>query len=417
MNTHGLDLTNWAIVISIAVAMGLVLIRLRLPSMVAFIIAGVVLGPTGFGFVKNLGAVNVLAEIGVLMLLFLAGMKLSVANFIRVLPKVALAVALQVAGAVGVAFALSGLLGWSPHASLLFGFMLAMSSTAVALNILDELGEAETRVGQLTIGLMIAQDIAVVPMLIIVEGFGAPTLDVFGIGFRILIALGALAAIIYAFRRDQLLHLPWIDRLKGRDDILALLTLMACFAAAALSGVLGLSPAYGAFAIGLVVGNTSIRNEIKRVATPIQSILVVMFFLSVGLLIDLSYVRENLVLVLGAAFGSILFKTALNIASLRASRIAPAKAYQVGLATAQIGEFSFILAGAGLSGAVLDNADYRLAIAVIAATLVMSPIWMVLARRIQRGANESLRAVRIGLRALRPGRAPNTTETDSTKSD
>lgn len=405
MLDHGLDLTNWALVIAIAVGMGLLLIRLRLPSMVAFILTGVVLGPTGFGVVKNLGAVNVLAEIGVLLLLFLAGMKLSISSFIGVLRNVSLAVAVQVAGAIGVAFALAGLLGWSGRASLLLGFMLAMSSTAVALNILDELGEAGSKVGQLTIGLMIAQDIAVVPMLIVVEGFGESSMDYAGIVFRILLALGALAAIIYAFRTERVLKLPWSSRLKGRDDLLALTSLMSCFAAASMSGLIGLSPAYGAFAIGLIVGNSDLRDEIKRVATPIQSVLIVMFFLSVGLLIDLEYIRENLALVLGAAIGAIVFKTVLNIASLRIARVPPARAYQVGLATAQIGEFSFILAGAGLSAAVLDSANYRLAIAIIAATLVMSPMWMLVARRIHDGANESLKLVQQGLRAMRRRRA------------
>ncbi|MEZ5939268.1 MAG: cation:proton antiporter [Hyphomonadaceae bacterium] len=413
MNVHGIDLTSWAIIIAAAIAMGLVLIQFRLPSMVAFIAAGVILGPTGFGLVSNIGAVNVLAEIGVLMLLFLAGMKMPVASFIKVLRPVSLAVGIQMAGAIGICFLMSLATGWDTRASLLFGFILAMSSTAVALNMLEELGETNTRVGQLTIGLMIAQDIAVVPMLIVVESFGAARPDIAGIVLRIAVALGALAAIIWVFRKGRVIDLPFFQQLRGRDDLVALFSLMACFAAASLSGLLDLSPAYGAFAIGLVAGNTSIGDEIKRVATPIQSVLVVMFFLSVGLLIDLTYVRENLWLVLGSALGAIVFKTALNIISLRLARVESSSAYQVGLATAQIGEFSFILAGAGLSVAALDSERYRLAIAVIAATLIMSPIWMVMARRVHDGAKASLQKVRDSLRTLRAARFAQPDQPDS----
>ncbi len=379
MEGHALDLTNLAIVVATAVAFGLVLIRLRLPSMVGFIVAGVILGPTGLKLVSNSDAVSVLAELGVLMLLFIAGLELSIPSFIRVLRPVSVAVLVQTAGALALSFAMASLFGWDWRAAVLFGFIIAMSSTAVAITILGEIEATGTRIGELTIGLMIAQDIAVVPMLIVVEGFQHAEIQIVPLLFRTLVALGILAAVIVTFRAGRTLAAPFADRLKGRDDLMALLSLAACFGAAALGGLLDLSPAYGAFVAGLIVGNTTLRAEVVRVATPIQSLLLVVFFLSVGLLIDLAFIAENLLLVLGAAFCVILFKTGLNILSLILAGAKPSDASQVGLATAQIGEFSFILAGAGLATAVLDDELYRLAIAVIAATLIVSPVWMTLA--------------------------------------
>ena len=396
MEGHGLDLTNLAIVVAVAVVLGLVLIRAHLPSMVGFIVAGVILGPTGLGLVSNSDAVNILAQLGVLMLLFIAGMELSIPAFVRVLRPVLLAVALQMIGAIALAFAMGHFFDWSPRAAVLFGFIIAMSSTAVALTIVQEIGETGTRIGELTVGLMIAQDIAVVPMLVVVEGFQYEEIRVLDLVFKTLIALGVLALVIFVFRRGQTFKLPFFERVSGRDDLIALLGLATCFGAAALGGVLELSPAYGAFVAGLILGNSNLNHEAMRVVSPIQSLLLVVFFLSVGLLIDLNYIRDNAMLVLGAAFCVILFKTGLNILSLRVAGEKMAVASQAGLATAQIGEFSFILAGAGLSTLVLDAERHRQAIAVIAATLIMSPIWMTLARVVHDRAMAGIARLRSG---------------------
>ena len=382
MEGHSLDLTNLAIVVATAVAFGLLLIRAHLPAMVGFIVAGVILGPTGLKLVSTSDAVSVLAELGVLMLLFIAGLELSVPSFNRMLRPATIAVVVQIAGALGLSFAMAGAFGLDWRASVLFGFIIAMSSTAVAIKILGEIKETQTRIGELTVGLMIAQDIAVVPMLIVVEGFEQPRIEIASLLVRMVIALGVLGFVLYFFRRGRTIEAPFAARLTGRDDLIALLALAACFGAAALGGVLDLSPAYGAFLAGLVVGNSNLRAEAVRVVTPIQSLLLVVFFLSIGLLIDLQFIADNALLVLGAALGVVLFKTGLNLISLRLAGVKTADSYQVGLATAQIGEFSFILAAAGLSTSVLSDDLYRLAITVIAATLVVSPIWMTIARRV-----------------------------------
>ncbi|MEZ5959035.1 MAG: cation:proton antiporter [Hyphomonadaceae bacterium] len=390
MDGHSLDLTNLAIVVAAAVLFGLAFIRAHLPSMVGFIVAGVMLGPTGLGLVSNSQSVGALAELGVLMLLFIAGLELSVPSFVRVLRPAAIAVVVQTLGALSLAFAMSGIFGWDWRACILFGFIITMSSTAVAIRIITELKETKSAIGELTVGLMIAQDIAVVPMLIFVESLEQETIAIAPMLIRLTVALGILAFVLYFFRAGREMNAPFSERLRGRDDLVALLALAACFATASLGGVLDLSPAYGAFVAGLVVGNTNLQSETMRVVTPIQSLLLVVFFLSVGLLIDLRYIADNAILVLGAAFGIILFKTGLNLISLRLAGVETARASQVGLATAQIGEFSFILAAAGLSASVLDDDRYRFAITVIAATLVVSPIWMIIARRIHDRALASL---------------------------
>ncbi len=375
---------------AVAAGLGLVLMRLQLPAMMGYIVAGVGLGPAGLGVVNNSEQINLLAEMGVLMLLFIAGVTLSAPTFRRVLRPSSLTALGQLVGALALSFGIGALAGWSTPTAVTFGFIIALSSTAAAFSMLDELGGRNTLFGKVTTGVMIAQDILVVPMLIIVEGFGRERFDVPGLLIRIAAAMLGLALVLAAFHRGQTARVPELERVIGRTDLVALAALALCFGAAGVSGVLGLSPAYGAFLIGLVVGNTTMRNEAMRAVGPIQSLLLVVFFLSIGLLIDGRYILDNLLLVSGASIGIVMFKTALNIVLLRLNGLDRNEAIEAGLAQAQIGEFSFILASAALASGVFSRDAFNLAIAVTAASLVISPLWAVIARAVHRRAQAAI---------------------------
>jgi CPA2 family monovalent cation:H+ antiporter-2 len=157
-----------------------------------------------------------------------------------------------------------------------------------------------------------------------------------------------------------------------------------------LSGLAGLSPVYGAFLAGIVIGNSTLRSRIIPVIEPIQSILLVVFFLSIGLLIDLDFILANIALVLAAALLVVGLKTALNIFLLRITGSDPKTALLAGLSMAQIGEFSFVLAAAGFASGAFGSDIYRLAIAVTAISLLVSPIWFNLMERVEDLASESL---------------------------
>ena len=163
------ELIPLAIVALIALSCGLVLARLRQPAVVGYIIAGVVLGPSMLGLVQNEASIGLLAELGVLLLLFVIGMELSLRSFRRIW-KIALAtMALQVGGALLTMWLVGQVLGWPLSAVLLLAFVLALSSTAVAVKILEEIGELRTSAGQITVGVLIAQDLAVVPMILLLD--------------------------------------------------------------------------------------------------------------------------------------------------------------------------------------------------------------------------------------------------------
>lgn len=380
MENHDTGIVAVAVLTMVAALAGIALHRLRQPPIVGYILAGVVMGPGGLGLIADNANIRVLAELGVIMLLFVIGMEVSLKAFVLVLRVAVLTTAGQLTAALGLAALAGWAFGWSPAAVVLMGFIFAMSSTAVAMTMLDDLHELRSETGQTVVGVMIAQDIAVVPMLIIVaamggQGFSGSTLA------AVILAVLALAVFIRVLTRRGKLVLPFAESLKAQTGLLTLSMVAFCFGAAAISGTLGLSPAYGAFMAGLVIAHSNLRVEAIRTAEPVQSILLVVFFLSIGLLIDLAFISQRPWTIALLVLGGLAVKSVLNVALLRALGQPYDRALPAGLIMAQVGEFSFILAALGLSNRVIDAETHQLAISVIALSLLLSPLWMSMARR------------------------------------
>jgi len=394
MDTHLDDLTSIALVTGIAVICGLLMTRLRQPAIVGYILAGLVLGPTSLAVVQNSDDVQVLAELGVLLLLFLIGMELSLRALSAVLMTAICAMVLQVLVALGIGFGMGAVFDWSVGQSVLIGFVVALSSTAVAIKILEDIGELRSPTGRVTVGVLLAQDLAFVPMILIVESFRPGISFGFDVVIRIIVAVGVLGLLIWLLGKRGKINLPIRGWMHRQTDLIPLAALAICMAAATLAGLVGLTPAYGAFVAGLVIANSTDRKPMIRATQPIQSVLLVVFFLSIGLLLDLNYIWANLWTVLILLVLVVLTKTVLNVAILRLLREPWERAFPAGVAMGQLGEFSFVLIGVGVSVSVLDSDGYRLAIAVIALSLLISPIWTVSARRFQVIAAKGVSSIR-----------------------
>ena len=393
------ELEPLALIALVALLFGLAVSRLRQPAVIGYIAAGVVLGPSVLGLVSNEENVALLAEMGVLLLLFVIGMELSLRSFRRIW-KVALATtALQILGALGAMHLFGRILDWPMPATLLLAFVVALSSTAVAIKMLEEVGELRTRTGQIAVGVLIAQDLAVVPMMLTLDVVVSDTLDILTVG-RIVLSIGLLAALILFLSRRKRINLPVPEVVANHPDLRPLLALAVCFGAATLSGVTGLSPAYGAFLAGLAIGNSNLRQGLVESTQPIQSVLMMVFFLSVGLLIDIRLIWDNILLVLSMLLVVTVMKTVLNIGILRALRLPWTQAIITGVVLAQVGEFSFLLAGIGVRLDIIDANDFRLVITVTALSLTISPIWLATARRVHRLAAYRSAPVRQVLRLV-----------------
>ncbi|WP_420345190.1 cation:proton antiporter [Pelagibius sp.] len=385
MEGHTSSITELAIVVVAALCCGLVVRSFRQPILLGYILAGAALGPSGLGLVENRDQVQLLAELGVLMLLFFIGMELQLRS-LKAVWRIALMTTLfQIAVGVLAMSLLGFYLDWPIGLTVVLGFVVALSSTAIAIKMLEEIGEKGTRVGNVTIGILIAQDLAVIPMMLVVSTFTGGNASI-GAGtlIKLVLSIAFLAILLVYLGRGRRLRLPFAKSVGRNVDLTPLAGLAFCFGAAALAGLMELSASYGAFLAGLVIGNSTSRRVMMHYTAPIQSVLLMVFFLTIGLLMDLGYIWENLgTVVLIVTFVAIL-KTALNIVVIRAMGETWPRAFLSGVMLAQLGEFSFILAALGLTAGVISPEEHRLLVAVTVLSLIGSPIWLEAARRLHR---------------------------------
>ncbi len=406
------ELTAAAIVAMVALLCGVVMTRFRQPAIVGYILAGVALGPSGLALVSNRDAVSTLAEFGVLMLLFVVGIELDLRRFVQGWKVALFTTVIQIGGSVGAALALHQVMGWSFGLSMVLGFAVAVSSTAVVIKMLESSGDLNKPVGRAIIGILIAQDMAVVPMMLFLGGLqkhGIMPIDVAKVLFSIIFLV-----LLFWFLVRKKTRLPITARLANSHELGPLVALAWCFGAAALSGLADLSPAYGAFLAGVIIGNSAQREAILKSAEPMQAVLLMVFFLSIGLLLDFRFIWNNLGQVLLLLLMVTLFKTALNIGALRLLRQDWHSAFLAGVALAQIGEFSFLLAEVGKAGKLITSKETKLIIAVTVLSLVLSPFWLFTMRRLHRLAENGVTSFH-GLLGGVYGREANAVATAITK--
>jgi CPA2 family monovalent cation:H+ antiporter-2 len=386
---HATDLTGMAYVVLTALVCGMIFVHFRQPALVGYLFAGIILGPTGFEVIQSEGMIAGFAELGVLLLLFVIGMELSVRT-LQYTWRIALpAVLLQTGGSLIVIFALSGLLDISTKAAILLGFVVALSSTAVAVKLLEEIDALRGRVGRITVAVLIAQDLAFLPMLLVVDNLGSEGFGLAGV-FQVILSGILLYVLIRVLLRRGRQHLPFFKTITSHADLSPLAGLVYCFGASAGMGLLGLSPAYGAFLAGLVIGNSADREPMLAVVRPIQSIMLMVFFLSIGLLLDLAFLWQNLWTVLLLFLVVTLFKSALNIAILHFLKEDWPRAFLSGVMMSQLGEFSFLLAAAGLAVAAISPEEGKLIVCVTVMSLALSPFWLSTVRRLHHIAERRL---------------------------
>ena len=380
---HGDQLTDITIVVTAALACGLLLGRFRQPAIVGYILAGVVLGPSVMGFVEDREQINFLAELGVLLLLFSIGMELDVSNFRSVIRFSFIVTGLQIAIATAVILLCSWPLGWPWELSVLVGFGVALSSTAVTIKLLEDVGEIDSETGRRAVGILIAQDLAFIPMMLFVSAMGTEEDITFNSVMPVIGSVLILLVLLWFLARRRGINFPVEALARGQADLIAVGVMALCFGAAAISGLFGISTAYGAFLAGLVLGASTDRATLLRVTLPLQGVLLMVFFLSIGLLIDVTFILENLEAIFLMLLLVTLGKTAMNVGILRLLKEPWPRAWLGGVALGQVGEFSFVLVALGLSTGAVDQEGYRLFIAVIALSLIISPVWLNSARRIQ----------------------------------
>lgn len=383
---ESIGLTQIAIVVAAALAGGLVLARFKQPPILGYILTGVLLGPSAFELISNRGSVEILAELGVLLLLFVVGMELNLRSFKKVWKTATFCTLAQIVISSLIAVLLSLYYGWTPALSMLIGFIATLSSTAVVVKMMESMGEMKTDIGQLIIGILIAQDLAIAPMILIIRNFNHSWFSV-DIILKLLVSIGLIIGIITYLSRRQRVRIPLAKIVAGEKELTALASLAFCFIAAAVAGQAGLSAPYGAFLAGLVLGNTHERLVLIETTKPIQSILIMFFFLSIGVLLDIKFMWAHINIVLGLLLIVTVGKTLLNVIILHCLKLPWSQAFMVSALIAQLGEFAFLLSTVAYEANVINTFGENLIISLTVLSLAVSPLWLLFARYLKKIAD------------------------------
>ncbi len=330
----------------VSVLIAYICYRIKLVPIAGFLIAGVIIGPNALGLVQDQALVDMLAEIGIILLLFTIGIEFSLEKLARIRKAIFVGGGLQVILSVAAVVGILLFFGVDWKVAIYTGFLVALSSTAIILGLLSEQGKTDTPVGRLSLAVLIFQDFAIIAMVLfvpILSGQSDSIQDVF-------IVLGkavVLIAIVVLLARKIV---PWIlDKVAHtRRQELFLLTVMAiCFGTAALTNLADVSLALGAFLAGLVVSESHYSDHALSEILPLKTIFNAVFFVSVGMLLDIQFVIDNPLLLLGVAAGVLLLKFIISSISLLTLGYPIRVAAAAGIVLAQIGEFSFVLERAG----------------------------------------------------------------------
>jgi len=353
--------------------------RLNLVPIVGFLIAGVIIGPNALALVPDQELVDILAEIGVILLLFTIGIEFSLEKLNRIRKAIIVGGGFQVTVTTLIVVGILSLFDVSLNTSIYTGFLVALSSTAIVLGLFAQRKETDTPTGQLSLAVLIFQDLAIVVMVLLVPILAGQSES----GYDVLWILGKAILLILVVIILARRIVPWILEkvAKTRSQELFLLTVVAfCFGTVALSSMANVSLALGAFLAGLVVSESEFSEQALSEILPLRTIFNAVFFVSVGMLLDLSYVIEYPLLLLGIAAFVILLKLVITSAGLLTLGYPVRIAAASGLALAQIGEFSFVLerAGraAGMSPAGTGELGSQIFIAVSVLLMIGTPFML-----------------------------------------
>ena len=368
------------IILTLAATSGIFIGKLKQPIMIGYIIAGVLIGPGCFGLVASQEQVHFYSELGILLLLFVIGMELNIKSFLKMWKIPTLFTVIQVVGSAILALLLSKVFGLSVYVSLLTAFFTCLSSTAAIVKVLEYLGELKTDVGHIVIGILVAQDIAVVPMMLIIKECGKP------LGLSIVLELAfAVGLVVFMLRylgKKEQITIP-TNHLIPNQELVPVVTLASVFIAASLVTLCGLSEAYGAFLAGLFIGNTQARQNVLNSIKPIQNVLLMIFFLSVGLMFDLRFLFQNWFIVLISLILVTTWKIFFNSVVLKVLKIDLAKATSIGIILAQLGEFSLVLATVATQSGIIGVYGQKLIICITALSLSLSSLFIILSKKVR----------------------------------
>ncbi|WP_178987878.1 monovalent cation:proton antiporter family protein [Winogradskyella schleiferi] len=375
-------LNDILILLGFSVVIVFVLQRLKLPSIIGFLLTGVIIGPYGLSLIKAVEEVEILSEIGVILLLFVIGMELSIKQLVSIKKTVFIGGFLQVGITVGVASLVYNLLGNTWNESVFVGFLFSLSSTAIVLKTLQDRQELSEPHARNALAILIFQDIIVVPMMLITPMMAGENNDLGMSIFKLVLKSAFVVMVTYISARYIVPKLMHAVAKTNSKELFLLVTITLCFAIAFFTSELGLSLALGAFIAGLIVSESEYSHQATSIILPFRELFTSFFFVSVGMLLDLNFFIHNVLIILLIVVIVLIVKSLITAIAVAVLKYPTKTAILTGLSLFQVGEFAFILSKIGIEYNLLtpETNQYFLSVSIV--SMILTPFVIIFSETI-----------------------------------
>lgn len=369
------------IIFGLAIAVLFISHRLRLPAVVGFLLTGIFVGPYGLGLVKAIHEVEICAEIGIVLLLFTIGIEFSLGRLLQIRKSVLIGGPLQVLLTFLATLFLTRQFGHTFSKAIFFGFLVTLSSTAIVLKLMQERAEVDSPHGRITLGILIFQDIIIIPM-ILVTPLLAGSKGHLDLSLLVLLAKGiGIILLVIACAKWIVPHLLYQIARTRSHELFIMSVVVICFGVAWLTSMAGLSLSLGAFMAGLIISESEYSHQALGKILPFRDVFMTLFFVSIGMMLDIGFFFRHTGIIVLIALTVLLLKVIIAGFVTLLMGFPLRMAVLVGFALGQIGEFSFILSRVGLEGGLLGGDIYQMFLAVAILSMAATPFILALAPR------------------------------------
>jgi monovalent cation:H+ antiporter-2, CPA2 family len=365
-------LRDLVVLVAIAIPAVLLAHRLKIPTLVGFLFTGIVIGPHALGFVQDVHSVNQMAEIGSVLLLFAVGLELSLSRIVRLGRYVIQGGTIQMLGTMGIVASVAIIAGLRVNSAILWGALIALSSTAIILKIYADRGELDSAHGRVVVAILLFQDLCVVPLMVLMPLLAGTEQGPLALVRAVVVTAVVTGGLIVAGRFIVPRFLARITTLRNQE-IFTLCVLAIGLGAAFLTSRFGLSLALGAFLAGLIVSESEYGLQALSDILPFRDTFSGIFFTSIGMLLNIQFFFQNALLVLAVAVGVIVLKTVAGYLVVRFVKRSARAGIIVGLGLAQVGEFSFVLASVAATHGLLVGNEYQVFLGAAIVTMLTAP--------------------------------------------
>lgn len=373
---------NISIILAFSIFVLLICYRYKIPEIVGFLITGIIAGPYVLGIITNMADIEYLADIGIVLLLFTIGIEFSLKRLMELKKQFLIGGTLQVILTFLAASIAAAALGISYKTSILIGFAISLSSTAIVLRLLQDRDEIDSPHGRIIVGILIFQDIASVIMMLVIQFMAGTSVSMIqSVPLMMIEAIGMIILVIVGTVWIVPRVLQHVARTRSQELFMLSIVVLLLAMVGMTSGI-GLSLALGAFLAGLIISESQYSHQALGGILPFRYVFTSFFFISIGMLLDIRFLLANLALILLAVVTILILKTALGGATALFMKYPMRTAVLSGLAISQVGEFSFILLKLGSDNGLLSISLYQFLLAASILTMAIAPFLIGLSSRI-----------------------------------